>query len=202
MNTRDKLLDAAARLFAERGVFNVPLAEIVRQAGQRNPSAIHYHFGGRDQVLLEMMEPHVRFIRERRQELFELARKRPDDDLRSAVESMVRPVCELAQRGWRERAYLRIGSELADNPQRTSQAVIEMLFDTASRDPMRLMARRAPSMPAAVWSLRVNTCIGFVARAAAERGRQVDAGEDTGLSDDAFVSNLVDMYVGALTTGL
>ena len=49
--TRDKLLDAATALFAGRGVANVSLAEIVRAAGQRNASAIHYHFGGRDHVV-------------------------------------------------------------------------------------------------------------------------------------------------------
>ena len=202
MSTRDKLLDAAARLFAERGVFNVPLAEVVRQAGQRNPSAVHYHFGGRDQVLLALMEPHVRFIRERRQELYEQVRRTPDDDLRAVVETMVRPVCELAQRGWRERAYLRIGLELADNPQRVPQDIIDLLFDTASRQSLALMAERAPAMSRHAWDLRITTCIAFVARAAADRSRRMDAGTDVGLSDDEFVTNLVDMYVGALTTGL
>lgn len=51
ISTRDLLLDAATRLFAERGVDNVPIAEIVRAANQRNTSAIHYHFGNRDEVL-------------------------------------------------------------------------------------------------------------------------------------------------------
>src|SRR5205085_1882241 len=47
VTTRDKLVDAAARLFAERGIDNVSINEIVRAAGQRNASAVHYHFGNR-----------------------------------------------------------------------------------------------------------------------------------------------------------
>ena len=64
--TRDKLLDAAAALFAERGVANVSLAEIVRAADQRNRSALHYHFGGRDQVVEAILARHVPALRERR----------------------------------------------------------------------------------------------------------------------------------------
>ena len=41
ISTSDLLLDSATRLFAERGVDNVSIAEIVRAAGQRNTSAIH-----------------------------------------------------------------------------------------------------------------------------------------------------------------
>src|SRR4051794_26907053 len=112
-STRDKLLDAAARLFAERGIDNVSIAEIVRAAGQRNASAVHYHFGNRGEVLRAVLARHVPDIHDRRVELLERARSRPDGDVRAAVEAVVRPVTELAQRGWRERAYLQIGSELA-----------------------------------------------------------------------------------------
>lgn len=43
----DALLLAAERMFAERGA-NVPLRDIAAAAGQRNNSAVHYHFGDRD----------------------------------------------------------------------------------------------------------------------------------------------------------
>src|SRR2546430_14990117 len=103
-STRQKLLDAAARLYAERGVFNVSLAEIVRDAGQRNPSAILYHFGSRDDMLLAFLEPHVHFIGQRRLELLTVAAATATDDLRSPIEALVRPATELAPRGWRGRA--------------------------------------------------------------------------------------------------
>lgn len=58
-STRDKLLDAAARLFAERGIDNVSIREIVRTAGQHNASAVHYHFGSRGEVLRAVLARHV-----------------------------------------------------------------------------------------------------------------------------------------------
>ena len=47
VETRRRLVLAAADLFAERGVDGVGSQEILERAGQRNESAIHYHFGSR-----------------------------------------------------------------------------------------------------------------------------------------------------------
>ena len=45
--TRTALLDEAERLFAERGVWAVTNREITEAAGQKNVSALNYHFGSR-----------------------------------------------------------------------------------------------------------------------------------------------------------
>ena len=44
-DTRDDLVNAAERLFAEHGVYEATVRDITKLAGQRNPSVIHYHFG-------------------------------------------------------------------------------------------------------------------------------------------------------------
>ncbi len=41
------------------GIDNVSLAEIVRAAHQRNVSAVHYHFGSRDEILRALLARHV-----------------------------------------------------------------------------------------------------------------------------------------------
>ncbi|WP_286274760.1 TetR/AcrR family transcriptional regulator [Mycobacterium antarcticum] len=48
--SKDALLDAAERLIAERG-FEVPLRDIAQAAGQRNNSAVNYHFHSRQDLL-------------------------------------------------------------------------------------------------------------------------------------------------------
>ena len=48
--SKDALLDAAERLIAERG-FEVPLRDIAQAAGQRNNSAVNYHFRSRQDLL-------------------------------------------------------------------------------------------------------------------------------------------------------
>ena len=203
--TRDKLLDAATRLFAERGIDNVSIAEIVRAAGQRNASAVHYHFGNRDEVLRALLAQHVPAVHDRRVELLDVARSRPDTDVRSAVEAVVRPLTELAQRGWRERAYLQIGAELTHwlaRPETPDMA--ELMEQTAGFEAWRLVRERVGAdLPADLWDERQEICVSFIGRAAADRARQLDeAGEHPVLSDDRFVENLIAMVVGAMTAPL
>ena len=50
-DTKDRLLDAAQRLFARDGVQGARIRQINDLAGQLNPSALHYHFGSRMAVL-------------------------------------------------------------------------------------------------------------------------------------------------------
>jgi AcrR family transcriptional regulator len=197
-STADKLLDAAARLFAERGVENVSAAEVVRAAGQRNASAVIYHFGNRDDLLHAVLARHVPTLAARRRELLDQAREA--GDLRTAAEAIVRPVTELAQRGWRERAYLQIGSEVAGMMERTTPEIRALFNETAGHEAWDLLRASAGHIPADVWDERRDIAIVFVGRAAADRARKLDrGGEHPVLSDDRFVSNLVDMVIGAMT---
>ena len=56
--TKERLLREAERLFATRGVFRVKVGDIVEAAGQRNVSALSYHFGGRQDVLTAILLRH------------------------------------------------------------------------------------------------------------------------------------------------
>jgi len=202
-STREALLDAAAQLFAERGIDNVSIAEIVRTAGQRNASAVHYHFGSRDEVLRAVLARHVPDIAGRRQELLAVARARPASDARSAAEAIVRPVTEFAQRGWRERAYLQIGSELTGAIDRTTPEIAELMTRTVGQAAWSALRQRCPGVPADLWRQRREICIVFIGRAAADRARLLDGIDSEKrhavLSDDRFVDNLIDMVLGAMT---
>jgi AcrR family transcriptional regulator len=200
-STREKLLDAAAKLFAERGVNNVSLAEIVRAAGQRNTSAVHYHFGSREAVLQAILERHVPVIRERRMELLAFAETR--DGARSAAAALVRPVTEFAQLGWRERAYLQIGSELTSYLDRAPPSIQRLLRETAGHEALTLLRDRCPPVPPDIWNERTAIATAFLGRAAADRARLLESrsrSRPDALPDEEFVENLVDMFLGAITS--
>src|SRR5205085_5065027 len=138
-------------------------------------------------------------IAERRLELIEVANGRPDD-VRAAAEAVVRPVTEFAQRGWRERAYVQIGSELANRPERATPEIQSLLARTEGYEAWELLRARCPTVPDDLWSERSNLCIVFIGRAAADRARALDnGGAHPVLSDDQFVDILIDMVIGALT---
>jgi len=69
--TVDELLSTAERLFAERGVENVALTGIVAESGQKNRSALHYHFGSRAGVLGAVLDRRLGPINGRRHALLE-----------------------------------------------------------------------------------------------------------------------------------
>ena len=134
-DTRQKLLDAAARAFAEDGIFNASLIEITRKAGQRNRGALHYHFGSRDGVLCAVIDRHAAFLARRESQLLEIASRAPENDVAVVIEAIVRPAAELAESGWRGRCCLLIVAELAgEDPAQYSDELQAVLARTGGNE--------------------------------------------------------------------
>ncbi len=55
---RERLLDAAEKLFCERGFSNTSVRDLTRSAGC-NVAAVNYHFGGKDQLYKAMFQRHM-----------------------------------------------------------------------------------------------------------------------------------------------
>ena len=68
---RQALIAAAERLFAANGVDAVPVSDVAQAAGQRNNSAVQYHFGDKQGLLRAVVEKHQARIDEQRIELLE-----------------------------------------------------------------------------------------------------------------------------------
>jgi AcrR family transcriptional regulator len=200
--TRQKLLDAAARGFAEHGVFNASLIEITRQAGQRNRAALHYHFGSREGVLCAVLEQHVTFLARREGELLAVALRAPSSDVRSVVEAIVRPAAELAESGWRGRSCLLIIAELAgEDPSNLSPKVQAVLDRTGGNEVYALLAARMAPVGYDVQIERFALITAFILRAVADRARSLGQRGRKGrpqLEYEAFVQNLVAMVAAAM----
>lgn len=123
--TRRRLVGAATEAFAEDGAFTASLVDITRRAGQRNRGAVHYHFGSRDGLLVAVIDQHVPFLARRESELLEQARSRPDGDLASVLEAIVRPAVELADTGTAGRRYLMIVGQLVEEFERVHPDVAD-----------------------------------------------------------------------------
>jgi AcrR family transcriptional regulator len=206
--TRQKLVDAGTRLFAERGVDAVSLGEINRAAGQRNASALQYHFGGREGLLRAILAPFAEAIRDRRRELIADALAARSDghvDARRAVEVLVRPQAEYAGGGWRERAQSRIVADLFADPAHPYAEFDDLLGERATAEMGGLLLDALAELPAPVRGERLRVASAFVVHAASDWARHIDAtATDVRHPDpvtpvDVFVENLVDMILGALT---
>jgi AcrR family transcriptional regulator len=95
--TKIKIIEAAERLFAQKGIDKVSTREIAREAGQKNHSALHYHFGSIDELINAIFDYRMIPVDDYRKYLFEKELEKTDDlSLRDLIYILVAPVAEKA----------------------------------------------------------------------------------------------------------
>ncbi|HEY6530749.1 MAG TPA: TetR family transcriptional regulator [Acidimicrobiales bacterium] len=97
--TRERIIVAAERLFAEQGIDAVPLRDIGLAAGQKNSVAVQYHFGDRENLIRAVASHRAAFVEQIQVELLaELETTgrppRATDHVRAFVVSLARNVSE------------------------------------------------------------------------------------------------------------
>jgi AcrR family transcriptional regulator len=122
--TRERLIATAESLFAERGIAGVSLREINAAAGQRNSTALQYHFVDRDGLVRAVLAKHSPEVESRRHALLDeyeagLAGNGDapgPDGLRTLAGALVRPSATKLTDPDGGRAYLRIMAQLVHLP--------------------------------------------------------------------------------------
>ena len=94
--TRDRVLEVAERLFAERGLDAVSIRNITGAAGV-NLGAINYHFGTKEQLIAAVFDRRMGPLTEERLRALEAAEKAAGDEppkLEAVLEAIFRPAVE------------------------------------------------------------------------------------------------------------
>ncbi len=94
-DTRERIKLAAKKLFAQRGIDNVTVRDIVDAAGQKNGGSLHYYFGTKEALIRELITDGSRLVndeRTRRLDALEIG-ERPIV-LRDIVRLVVDPVIQ------------------------------------------------------------------------------------------------------------
>lgn len=195
--TKERLLREAERLFARRGPYRVTLREITDAAGQRNVSAVNYHFGSREGLLEAILDRHGAPTDAGRGAL--RADLPADAGTRELVSVLVVPY--VAHLGTSEgRDYLRIVADL-------SPLFSDWRVDNVGTGPhlieiLSTLEGRPPDLPPAVRRERVVEMIMLMTAATSARARLVESRRPVELDDEMFVANLVDVLVGVLEAPL
>jgi AcrR family transcriptional regulator len=202
VTTRQRLVEAATQGFADHGIQSASLVEITRQAGQRNRGAVHYHFGGRDGLLVAVLEQHNAFLHDRELELLRQARERSDDEVAPVVEAIVRPAVELAEQSTSGANYLAIIAELAEqDPSTYSPEVEAALADSGGYEVFRTLHERLPQLDDELRMERFALMTAFILGTVARRVRSLAGRENHRhqMPTGRFVDNLVLMAAAMLT---
>jgi AcrR family transcriptional regulator len=186
----ERLLDAAERLFAQRGVDATTVRDIALAAGQRNMSAVGYYFGTKAQLVDAVVRRRLPIIDRRRRELL----AQDGDTVRGLVAAMLIPYAEILRdpaavyypkllRHVRTLRRASLRTELSERP---------ASFFVATR---RLM-EALPDLPPAVRELRVDAARHHLIDEVAFWSERLL--EEGAFDLDLAVSNLVDEAVAAL----
>ncbi len=116
-STRERLLDAAERVFAEKGYHATTVRDITEAAGV-NVAAVHYHFGGKKELYLELFRKRFDHMAAVRESALALAAGRdPAEDLAAVVRGFVRgwlARCMDEDRAGASRFHLMLMREIGD----------------------------------------------------------------------------------------
>lgn len=151
-HTRQIMIETAEKLFAERGFDGLSLREVALASGQRNHSAVQYHFGSKSGLVEAVFEARMAPIDARRREmLLELDGAGRSGDVVGLVDAMVRPLAEAVivdPPGWWGRflgQVYRTSPELMTMERPTMGALAEVgrrLFELLVEVPRELRGHR------------------------------------------------------------
>ena len=191
-NTRKALMRSAERLFATQGPGNVTSRAIVEASGQKNESALQYHFGNREGLIREI---HAHWANEIGQLRAVMLESLPTDaGLRDIVAFMVTPPFELGRTNADFRRYIRaFGPEvvLSELP-----AINAMLRERGAQEIPRLLQNELPQLSADALASRLDGAVRFASLSMAQHARQPRA--FTGGEASLFLHRLMDSLVGLL----
>lgn len=191
-DARALIIDVAERLFAEHGLA-VSLRQVGAEAGQRNNSAVQYHFGSREGLVAAIIAERSRPIEARRSDLVADLATVPTPPVRDLVGVLVRPLAETLTCG--PSHYLRFLTRVVERDD-----FDEVLQRTTHPGGLRYMrhelAARAPGLSSATFARRLRWTASIALRQLAELEREAASGATPDV--DGVVADLLAMLEALL----
>ena len=169
--TKDRILDVAERLFADRGFPATSLRDITAEAGV-NLASVNYHFGTKESLLAAVLERRFLPINQRRLELLNRIEAEAGDG-RPKAEDVLRaflspPFHKLQEWGTSGRTFLRLVGRIHAETNDEHRATYLRHFEEVRRRFTLALQHALPHLDAADVDWRMMFLIGSMAFAMAE----------------------------------
>jgi AcrR family transcriptional regulator len=189
-DTRARLIRAAERLFADRGIDAVSLREINRAAGAKNAMAVQYHLEDRAGVVKAILDKHTPDVEARRHAMLDQYEAENRPEIRFLAAALVRPLAAKLSDPDGGRAFLKIYSDLLNRPQPELSAFVDGAHMSMAR--WRILLAPLLEDDAA----RLHRRFTAILYAAVELGRRARSGPRR--DDRLFTSYVVDVVTAIL----
>jgi AcrR family transcriptional regulator len=130
--TRDRILDAAERLFAEKGFEGTSVRDLAAAAGV-NLAAVNYHFGGKEALYRATGERLMNELRERRMKAIRAALDAPDATLESTLRAFAWQIFRPLDDKARARCFIQLGHREMAEPRLSADFCNEKVVDPIER---------------------------------------------------------------------
>jgi AcrR family transcriptional regulator len=171
--TRDKLMDAAEKLFARKGFHGTSVRDITGLAGV-DVALINYHFGGKRQLFTAVFERRGAVLNEERLRRLEVVRRRfaPDPpSTEDVVAAFLDPILErLANAGPGWHSYFALIAAVNNSPE-FGRAMMGKTFDGTVREFIQALMDSLPGAPREDIYWGYNFLTGALTLSLAETGR-------------------------------
>jgi len=126
-DTKDRILDAAEALFADRGLFETSMRAITR-AADVNLAAANYHFGSKEALIQAVFARRAEALNNRRLEALADSRARGALDLEAVLDAYIRPALEMA-RDEKAGRYIRLLGRVYTDPNSRAGQFLPRQYD-------------------------------------------------------------------------
>ncbi|MFC8530766.1 TetR/AcrR family transcriptional regulator [Nocardia sp. NPDC057227] len=195
LSTDRRLVAAAERLFAERGIDAVSLRAVMAAAGA-NVASVHYHFGSKDALVRAVIRARGGEISVRRAELLDAAGASAPSP-RALAEAFVRPVAEAMAAGGGD--WVTVVADVITVNHGALRQVTEEFTAQAVRF-TELLTRLHPELPPRTVRFRLTQAMTFTFQTLGDRDRLRDilALSGTHLTADEVLAELLDTVTAIL----
>ena len=194
---------AAEKLIAVRGIENVSIRDIVSEAGQKNESALQYHFKSFTGLIAAIHAERSAETQARREDLMgTLLADSPEPTLRQLCVLMVKPAFDLARSDVGFRRYVKaFGHELAlTETSALARAASHGGGGTSGQQLAGLLKRALPHLDEEAYRRRMEAAVRLCSASVFHQASQRNAFR--GDQADLFFHSLIDALVGLLSASV
>lgn len=197
--TQNALMEAAEKLVAKKGIKNVSIKEIVKEAGQKNESALQYHFGSLQGLIHAIVDKRSLETQMLRAELLtELKSNSREITLRDVCRLMVMPSFLLGRRSPGYRRYiLSFSQDLALKSNTLAFVNRHGGGGESGQETSELMQAQLRDLDSHTLQERTQSAVRLASISMGHHARS--KGAFRGETSDLFISNLLDAMVGLLS---
>lgn len=198
--TRERLLDAAEKLFAEKG-FNGVSTRMITDEAKANSAAMHYHFRSKAALIRAVFERRLGPINEERERLMAEAVAENDPDPGKVLEAFIGPTLALGDTEG-ERYFKVLAAQSSMDPSDEVRNAVYDFYDSVGRHFLKSLEAALPGMPRKELFWKLGCIYGAMLYIRADSGRlRRLMGDDLSFADpDEAISHIIPFLTAGLAS--